>query len=148
MEKEVRKMALKDECAKIFIGVNNPDEIISIGNHMLIEIHGADTKLLNNESFVRQTLIKAADEAGATRIGEIVHPFKPQGVTGVVAVSESHITIHTWPEHDYAAADVFFCGDRVDLSLAAEIITRELHAKHVDCLLVIRGPKKEYLKKD
>lgn len=139
-------MAIRDECAKILIGVSQESEILSVGKHLLIEIYGADPKILNDETFVRSTLIKAAEDAGASILGDIIHPFKPQGVTGVVAVSESHLSIHTWPEYGYAAVDIFFCGERVDLNLAAQIIKDRLRARFSSCLLVNRGPQKEYLK--
>lgn len=139
-------MAIMDESAKILIGVSDESEILSVGKHLLIEINCADPVLLDDEKFIRQTLIDAAEKAGATVLGDIVHPFKPQGVTGVVAVAESHLSIHTWPEHrGYASVDIYFCGEKVNLGLAADIIREKLNAQHVDCITVIRGPKKKYL---
>ncbi len=71
----------------------------------------------------------AANEAGATVVGESFHKFDPVGVTGIVAIAESHLCIHTWPEHGYAAADVFTCGDEFDPHKAADILIGKL-----DCL--------------
>lgn len=139
-------MAIMDESAKILIGVSHESEILSVGKQLLIEINCADPALLNDEKFIRHTLIDAAEKAGASVLGDIVHPFDPQGVTCVVAVAESHLSIHTWPEYSgYASVDIYFCGDRVNLGLAADIIREKLNAKHVDCVVVIRGPKKKYL---
>ena len=76
--------------------------------------------LLDDLSFVQEALVGAANAMGATVVGQTFHKFAPQGVTGVVAIAESHLCIHTWPEHGYAAVDVFSCGENVDPHIAAQ----------------------------
>ena len=84
-------------------------------------------------------MLNAAEETGATIIGEIFHQFSPQGVTGVVAIAESHLCIHTWPEYGYAAVDIFTCGDSFNPTEAAHLIIGKLESDDPDLSEVIRG---------
>ncbi len=81
-----------------------------LGIHLLLELRECNPELLNDLDHVRSSLVQAAESVGAHVIGESFHRFSPQGVTGILAIAESHISIHTWPEFNYAAADVFSCG--------------------------------------
>ncbi len=84
-------------------------------------------------------MLDAAEETGATVIGEIFHQFSPQGVTGVVAIAESHLCIHTWPEYGYAAVDIFTCGEGFDPTEASRIIVDRLESRDHDVTEVMRG---------
>jgi S-adenosylmethionine decarboxylase len=88
---------------------------------------------------VRHTMLNAAEETGATVIGEIFHQFSPQGVTGVIAIAESHLCIHTWPEYAYAAVDIFTCGEGFDPNEAARLIIDEFESRSPEFTEVIRG---------
>ncbi len=80
------------------------------GKHLLLDFWGAEN--LTNPQFVENALRQAASDAGATVLFSHMHHFTPHdGVTGVVLLAESHITIHTWPERNYAAIDIFMCGN-------------------------------------
>jgi len=85
------------------------DGVVFAGTHLLVDIWGATN--LNSVKEIEDTLIKAAKESGATVLYSYLHPFKPYGVSGVVVLAESHISIHTWPERGYAAVDIFMCGN-------------------------------------
>ncbi|MEW6173591.1 MAG: adenosylmethionine decarboxylase [Bacillota bacterium] len=85
-----------------------------LGRHILAEIYGCDFNTLNDIKLVEKIMVDAALEAGAEVRECVFHQFSPQGVSGVVVISESHLAIHTWPELGYAAVDVFTCGERVD----------------------------------
>ena len=98
----------------------------ALGKHLLLELKGCDKEVLNDIGFLKGVLLAAAGEAGATVLGESFHQFKPQGVSGVVIIAESHICIHTWPEYGYAAVDIFTCGDSVQPRKAAESIAGKL----------------------
>ncbi len=102
----------------------------ALGKHLLLELKGCDKEALNEIGFLREALLAAAGGAGATVLGESFHQFKPQGVSGVVIIAESHICIHTWPEYGYAVADIFTCGDSVQPKKAAEIIAGKLGGKN------------------
>lgn len=82
----------------------------AIGQHLLIDLY--DAKELTETQNIERTLIEAAEACGATVLGVNLHKFgEGQGVTGVALLSESHISIHTWPEWGFAAIDIFMCGD-------------------------------------
>lgn len=86
------------------------DGIRFAGMHLLIDLWGASS--LDDLKLVEETLVESAHVAGATVLHNHLHHFSPNGgISGVVVLSESHISIHTWPERGYAALDIFMCGD-------------------------------------
>ena len=111
----------------------------ALGRHLLLELKDCDREVLNDLSFLKSVLPAAASEAGATVLGESFHQFKPQGVSGVVIIAESHLFIHTWPECGYAAVDIFTCGDSVQPGRAAQILVSKLGAKNHSILEIQRG---------
>jgi len=111
----------------------------ALGKHLLLELNGCDHKLLNDISFIKETMLAAAKESGATVLGESFHQFSPQGVSGVIIIAESHLTVHTWPEHGYAGADIFTCGTRVKPEKAAKVIIARLKPDTHSIILMERG---------
>ncbi len=105
---------------------------------MLAELYGCDRALLDDPRAIATMLRRAAAEAGATVVAEVVHPYSPHGVTGVLVIEESHFTLHTWPEAGYAAVDFYTCG-KVRPEVAARVLGQELAAERVELLLVERG---------
>ena len=99
-----------------------------VGKHCILELYDCNPTKLNDETFLRNTITKAAKRAGATLLNLITHRFEPQGVTGLALLAESHISIHTWPENGYAAVDVFTCGDHTMPEKACEVLCEELNA--------------------
>lgn len=81
-----------------------------MGTHVLLEVHNAPFAVLNNSASVLAALYAAADAGGLTVVGQMVHEFPVQGCSAVLMISESHLSIHTWPEHGYASVDLFTCG--------------------------------------
>ena len=112
----------------------------AIGTHILLELNGCSPESLNDLPFVRKTLIEAALAVGATIVGESFHKFQPQGVTGIVAIAESHLSIHTWPEYGYAAVDVFTCGESFEPRKAAELLVQRFGAHDHVIREFQRGP--------
>ena len=102
----------------------------NIGRHCILELYQCDHEKLNDEAFIRTTITSSAKVAGATLIHLLTHSFKPQGVTGLALLAESHISIHTWPEVGYAAIDVFTCGDHTMPEKACEILYKDFLAKN------------------
>lgn len=90
----------------------------ALGRHMTVEFYECDSAVLADAGRLEEIFLVAAKRSGATVIDSYFHEFKPQGVSGVVVISESHFAVHAWPEHDYAAVDLFTCGDRVDFDVA------------------------------
>ncbi|OAJ52967.1 S-adenosylmethionine decarboxylase proenzyme [Paraburkholderia ginsengiterrae] len=98
------------------------------GTHVLADLGGIAADLLRDAAALEAILVKAAREAGACVLSAHFHRFGGEhGVTGVVLLAESHITIHTWPEHRFAALDIFMCG-KARPHEAVEQIARELRA--------------------
>jgi S-adenosylmethionine decarboxylase proenzyme len=97
--------------------------------HVMVELKECNPSLLDDLPYIREAMTQAANAAGATIIGESFHQFNPQGVTGILAIAESHLCIHTWPEYGYAAADVFTCGESFDPSKAARILVDKLESR-------------------
>ena len=102
----------------------------NIGRHCILELYQCDHAKLNDEAFIRTTITSSAKIAGATLINLVTHSFKPQGVTGLALLAESHISIHTWPEIGYAAIDVFTCGNHTMPEKACKILFKDFLAKN------------------
>jgi len=111
----------------------------ALGRHVLAEVYGCEFDAINDIKKVEDVMVKAALEAGAEIREVAFHKFSPQGVSGVVVISESHLAIHTWPELGYCAVDVFTCGERVDPWLACEYIFKAFGAKRVETQELKRG---------
>ena len=111
----------------------------ALGRHILGEIHGCDANVLNDSTIVERIMVEAALKAGAEVREVAFHKFSPQGVSGVVVISESHLAVHTWPEHGYAAVDVFTCGDSVDPWDALNFIVEQFRAQNFTASETLRG---------
>lgn len=109
------------------------------GRHIISELWDCDQKKLNDLVFVKETMVNAAIEAGAEVREVAFHQFAPQGVSGVVIISESHLTIHSFPEHGYASIDVYTCGEHVRPHNAVKYIVEKLEAKNINNKELMRG---------
>lgn len=108
------------------------------GRHLLADLRGCTG--LDNAGLIETALRQAARAAGATLLDLSLHHFGPgQGVTGVALLAESHISIHSWPEHGYAAIDIFMCGRTHDLDAALDTIAAALSPASIVRRLVERG---------
>tara|TARA_B100001167_G_C16644750_1_gene245764 strand:+ start:229 stop:624 length:396 start_codon:yes stop_codon:yes gene_type:complete len=96
----------------------------SLGTHLLLDLEHCDPEILDDISQVKELLMKAALDCGATVVGETFFKFKPHGVTGVVSIAESHLCVHTWPEYSYASVDIFSCGQSFDVDKSADILIK------------------------
>ena len=96
-----------------------------MGKHYLLNLYGCSFVLLNNEQGLIDLLEHAATASGATVLQTISKSFNPHGVTVISLLSESHISIHTWPEHGKAAVDVYTCGD-CDPKIGCDMIIGQL----------------------
>ncbi|MCX7912347.1 MAG: adenosylmethionine decarboxylase [Dehalococcoidales bacterium] len=111
----------------------------ALGRHILLELHDCNKEVLNDPVFLRRVMLDAAVSAGAEILGDSFHHFSPQGVSGVVIIAESHLSIHTWPEYGYAAVDVFTCGVSVDPKKAARVLIEKLGSRNHSMMEVPRG---------
>jgi len=103
----------------------------SLGRHVTIECYECDTRVLNSPQILEQVSLSAVEASGATVVKSHFQPFSPQGVSGIIIISESHFSIHTWPEHRYAAADFFTCGSSIDVERAIEELKGSLRTPSV-----------------
>ncbi|ALS79056.1 MULTISPECIES: adenosylmethionine decarboxylase [Planococcus] len=110
----------------------------TMGRHVIAELWQCDFDKLNDMDFIEQTFVDAALKSGAEVREVAFHKFAPQGVSGVVIISESHLTIHSFPEHGYASVDVYTCGD-LDPTIAAEYIADALGSTSRELVEIPRG---------
>ena len=115
----------------------------ALGKQFLAELYDCDSKMLNDKQKIAQILEDAAVFSGAKVLGSTFHQFSPQGVSGMVLLSESHLAIHTWPEHDFASIDLFACGSKMDTDACLEFVKKELKASLSEVTKVQRGVFKE-----
>ncbi len=112
----------------------------ALGRHILVEFIGCSPEVLNDVSVIETAMVNAAQKAGATVIQSTFHHFSPFGVSGVVVIQESHLAIHTWPEYQYAAVDLFTCGESVDSWISFDLLKQAFQAKNQSVLEMHRGP--------
>lgn len=111
----------------------------ALGKHLLIELRDCNPEILKSLEKVKKIMISAAKKAKATIIESSFHEFNPFGISGVVVIAESHLSIHTWPEYCYAAADIFTCGDIIKPELAVSYLIQEFECKNPSIVEMKRG---------
>ena len=107
------------------------------GTHLLLDLYGAS--YLNDIKHIEQAMRDIVTACGATLLHIHLHHFSPSGgVSGVAVLAESHISVHTWPERDYAAFDVFMCGDAQPEN-AVPVLKRALFPRRIEVFEELRG---------
>jgi S-adenosylmethionine decarboxylase len=114
-------------------------ELNALGTHLLVELRDCNPEILKSLEKVRNALVSAAKEAKATIVDISFHEFNPFGISGVVVIAESHLTIHTWPEYSYAAVDIFTCGDLIKPEEAASYLIQQFECKNPSIVEMKRG---------
>jgi len=125
---------------QILSSFSNDPKLSHQSKHLLLELYRCDSEKLNDESFLRCTLNRAAKLANATVLNLISNKFEPQGVTAIALLAESHISIHTWPESNYSAVDIFTCGQNMLPELASQYLIEALKAKEHFLRVIERNP--------
>ena len=110
-----------------------------LGRHLIAELSSCDSKILDNLELLEQYLEEAVRLSGATIVRSVFHRYNPQGVSGVVVIAESHLSVHTWPEYAYAAVDFFACGESVDPYQALNYIKNTLGSQSTQINEIKRG---------
>lgn len=105
----------------------------------MLELFDCDVGVINSIECVKEILVEAARRARTTIVDVVFHEFNPHGVTGVIIIAESHISVHTWPEHRYAAVDAFTCGDNAMPEIAAQYIAEQFKAARSSIVDLPRG---------
>ncbi|OCL27235.1 S-adenosylmethionine decarboxylase proenzyme [Orenia metallireducens] len=114
-------------------------QLQQLGRHILVEFYNCDSDILKSHKKIEEYMKQAAIEAKATIVQSVFHHFNPWGVSGAVVISESHLTIHTWPEYNYAAVDLFTCGGDVNPWDAFDYLAEKLGAEKTETTEVARG---------
>ena len=125
---------------KILKSFYNGDSIGHQSKHLLLELYRCDFEKLNDESFLRCTLNNAAKFANAKVLNLISNKFEPQGVTAIALLAESHLSIHTWPELNYSAVDIFTCGQNMRPEIASKYLIKALIAEEHLLRVINRNP--------
>ena len=125
---------------QILNSFSNDEELINQSKHLLLELDRCDFEKLNDESFLRCSLNRAAKFAKATILNLISNKFEPQGVTAIALLAESHISIHTWPESNFSAIDIFTCGQNMLPELACQYLIEALKAEEHSLRVIERNP--------
>ena len=105
----------------------------------MVELKDSNSKILNDVKKVQEILVSAAHQAKATIVEISFHKFSPFGISGVVVIAESHLTIHTWPEYGFAAVDIFTCGDLLKPEAAASYLIEKFQSKNPSIVEIKRG---------
>ena len=111
----------------------------ALGQHLLIELYGCDRRILDDLEHIRHSLLHAAELVSATVIDVVAHKFEPCGVTVVIAIMESHLSVHTWPEYGYAAVDVFTCSSEPLTSEIQDYLIGRMKATDATSVELKRG---------
>ena len=111
----------------------------ALGRHLLLELFYCDFDAISSLETVKSALVEAAKRAHATIVDVVFHEFNPFGISGVVVIAESHLSIHTWPEHRYAAVDIFSCGDVLTPEVAARYLVEQFGAERTSVVELQRG---------
>ncbi|MBI4686167.1 MAG: adenosylmethionine decarboxylase [Nitrospirae bacterium] len=111
----------------------------ALGKHLLVELKDCNPEVLKNLDAVKNAMVSAAKKAKATIIDISFHEFSPFGISGMVVIAESHLSIHTWPEYGYAAVDIFTCGEIIKPEVAAQFLIKKFECKNPSIVEMKRG---------
>ncbi|MBI1972368.1 MAG: adenosylmethionine decarboxylase [Candidatus Aenigmarchaeota archaeon] len=112
----------------------------TVGAHMIAELTGCSFDTLNDEKKIKEAMLNASAAAKFTVLDVLIKRFDPQGVTALLLLSESHFSIHTWPELGYAAVDMFTCSKTCDPYEAFKVVVNYLKPKKYTTKEMARGP--------
>lgn len=110
-----------------------------LGRQVLLEFYGCRRECLDDAEFIKTAMLEAARRAHATIVQATVNRFSPHGVSGVVVIAESHLAVHTWPEHGYAAIDIFTCGSKVLPEVACQYLAKTFKPRETSRQDIDRG---------
>ena len=110
-----------------------------LGRQVLADLYACDRGVLADAAAIEGHMLEAARRAGARVVATEFHRFSPHGVSGVVVIAESHLAIHTWPEHGFAALDLFTCGESLRVEPCFDYLVDALGCQHHTRTAISRG---------
>ena len=122
------KVSKENQAIDIYTQTRNTNFDRFQGKHLLLELYGCNSDKLNDEIFLRYKIDNASKLARASVLKLVSNKFEPYGVTAIALLAESHLSIHTWPESQYAAIDIFTCGKNMRPNLASQFLIDQLEA--------------------
>ncbi|MBI4177540.1 MAG: adenosylmethionine decarboxylase [Candidatus Aenigmarchaeota archaeon] len=131
---------LKTKNSTVSNGILNGMKVKAVGSHLIAEFIDCGFGVLNDEKRIKEAMLNASAAAGFTVLDVSVKKFDPQGVTAILLLSESHFSIHTWPELGYAAVDMFTCSKTCDPNEAFKVLVNYLKPKRYSTKEILRGP--------
>lgn len=111
----------------------------ALGRQILVEFYDCNSDKINDVEYVESSFLEATRKSKATIISHNFHKFSPHGISGVVVIAESHVTIHSWPEYNYAAVDIFTCGDTIDPWVIQEYLKEAFDSTNISSMEMKRG---------
>jgi len=111
----------------------------TLGRHVLVELYNCDPATIKDVRKIEDIMVGAAKAAKCHIVDVVFHNFNPHGISGVVVIAESHLSIHTWPEYNFASVDIYTCGNEVDPWKAYNYLLKHFKAKGVTALELKRG---------
>jgi S-adenosylmethionine decarboxylase len=111
----------------------------ALGRQILVEYYHCNPTIINDVTEIETILLEATKRAKASIISHNFHKFSPHGVSGTIVIAESHIAIHTWPEYNYAAVDIFTCGETIDPWIIQEYVKDRFESKSISSMELKRG---------
>lgn len=109
------------------------------GDHFLLDLHGCNASVIGSVEPTQEALLAAATRCGSTIIKYFFHQFSPTGVSGVILIAESHFSVHTWPENNFVAVDIFTSGEVMQPDIAITFLQDAFNAERVEVVKVTRG---------
>jgi S-adenosylmethionine decarboxylase len=116
---------------------------VELGRHALADLYNCNNEILDDVEKIKEVIEISCKEANLNVVESIYHKFEPIGVSGVTILSESHITIHTWPEYNFASIDAFTCGTNMDPTLVCNILADKLKSTETNIKEYKRGSRHE-----
>ena len=122
------KVSKENQSIDIYTQTKNTNFDRFQGKHLLLELYGCNSDKLNDEIFLRCKIDNASKLARASVLNLVSNKFEPYGVTAIALLAESHLSIHTWPESNYSAIDIFTCGENMQPYAASNFLIDNLEA--------------------
>lgn len=112
---------------------------MAVGIHIIADFYGVDKDKITYVEQIKPIFEETVRYAGLTKISSDYYQFKPKGCSGIVLIAESHLSFHTWPEHELITLDIYTCGDPRQAYLALEFLERSLSPKKTSQMVIERG---------
>lgn len=114
-----------------------------VGMHIIIDLFGCNSSLADDINYIKDTLYKLVEILPAKVCKDVFHKFKPLGVSGAIIISSSHLTVHTWPEHNYIGVDIFTCSGECDYRAVVDFLCKQFGSTNYILKKLKRGDQSE-----